>query len=292
MRQVPRTPTAAVTGETWHRHTIVAGLGAVFFVSNLLGPALFWNSNGSYGVTFAIGALVAEIILLAIWCALGTQAIKIRLPLCLGLVVVATCTYIVGLQLPDDELPFEVAIILVVAASAFFACMLAPFWGLRLYARQHIVADHEAVSDQSRSGQFGVRYLLTMTGCVAVLLVLVKLTIPTDYARASWPPWGQFITGGLVYVVFSGCLAIPCVWLALSSQNRSFWASSLAVVLVLGPVIASVIIQYAFGGAAADFWELVFYILSFAVGLVATTSAVLLVLGRLCGFRLSAIRAK
>ncbi len=94
-----------------------------------------------------------------------------------------------------------------------------------------------------------------------------------------------------MYVVFSSCLAIPCVWLALSSQHRSFWAISLAVVLLLGSVIVS-IFHNSFAGAGPDWWEPFPYILSFGVGLVATTSAVLFLLGRLCGLRLSAIRAE
>jgi len=286
------------------RPCVVAGLVAAFCVGNLLGPALFWRSDGSdssgmaLAAPFANGAFFSEFILLAIWCALGAQAIRIRLPLCVGLVIVAACTYIAGFRLGNVGLSFEIAIAFIVATSAFFACMLPPFWGLRLYARKHIVADHEAPSGQLRSGQFGVRYLLTMTGWVAVLLVLVKKTLPTNSFVPSpqwgfpWAPqWGQLITAGLVYAVFSSCLAIPCVWLALSSQHRWFWATSLAIGVLLGSVIVS-IFHYSFAGAGPDWWEPFPYILSFGVGLVATTSAALLLLARLCGLRLSAIPAE
>ena len=80
------------------RTTVFLGLIAVFLGANIIGPSFFWDYDPpryvSLSMFFALGGLVSEVLLLAIWAALGPMAIKFRLPLSGAFVLVAACALV------------------------------------------------------------------------------------------------------------------------------------------------------------------------------------------------------
>lgn len=107
----------------WRLLTIAA-LSVFAMAGNLVGPTVFENVGPAddplqYIASFFLGALLAEACLLGIWCALGTQPIKYRLPITCGLAAFGTWAFVVGLQLSDiPPMPWQVAVLVVLAGLA------------------------------------------------------------------------------------------------------------------------------------------------------------------------------
>ena len=270
------------------RIAVFSVLIAVFIGANVFGPGLFWNAYRSdflqYCAFVAAGGPVSEACLLATWVALGAQAVKFRLPLTGSLLLVATCSFVIGLQLPDDDMPLDVAIIIFGAGLAMYCCMQVPLWIMRAITRQRIeVAGEESLSASHESAQFGLRYLMICTAAVGVLLVLVKHSLP-EGSLIGGAPWGEIIGGVCVFMAFSALICIPCVWLALADQHRIMWGVWLVIVCFAGPPIVFAAIVAMFG-APPDTGEVIGSIFLFGLGAGGTTLLVLLV-ARLMGYRL------
>jgi len=232
----------------------------------------------------AVGGLVAEACLLAIWVVLGTQAVKFRLPLTGALVLVAACSFLIGLQLPFDGMPLDVAIIIISAGVAMYCCMQVPLWIMRAITRRRIdLPEAGSLSTKQESAQFGLRYLLTCTAAVGVLLVLVKHSLP-EGSLAFDTSWGELFGGGFVFVAFSALVCLPSVWLALADERRILWAVWLAVMGIGGPPIVFAALVAMFGPIRYAA-EAIASIFSFGLGAGGTTLLVLLV-ARFLGYRL------
>jgi len=213
---------------------------------------------------------------------LGAQAVKIRLPLTGALLLVAACSFLIGLQLAEDGMPMGVAIIVFGAGAAMYCCMQVPLWIMRAITQRRIgLPGEQSVSARHESAQFGLRYLMICTAGVGVLLVLVKHTLPADSLGGD-PKWGAIIGAVCVFMVFSALICIPCVWLALSNQRRILWAVWLVIVGFGGPLLVLAALLAMLG---TDIGEVIGGIFLFGLGAGGTTLLVLLI-ARLMGYRL------
>lgn len=270
------------------RIVVLSVVIAFFICANVFGPGLFWNAHWSdllqYCVFMAAGGLVSEACLLATWVALGAQAVKFRLPLTGALLLVATCSFVIGLRLPGDDVPLEVAIIIFGAGLAMYCCMQVPLWILRAITRRRIDLPGEgSLSANHESAQFGLRYLMICTAAIGVLLVLVKHSLP-EGSLAGDASWGEIFGAACVFMVFSALICIPCVWLVLSNEHRILWAIWLIIVGFGGPLLVFAALVAMFGAPPAT-GELIGSTFLFGLGAGGTTLFVLLV-ARLMGYRL------
>ncbi len=273
------------------QRVVVFSVVIAFFVcANIIGPWLISNSYPSdfmeYCAFFASGGLVAEACLLATWLALGTLALKYRLPLTVALLLVAACSFVIGLQLAEGGMPLDVAVIIIAAAFALYCCMQVPLWVMRAIARQRIgLPDTGSLTTRQDSTQFGLRYLLACTAAVGVLLVIVKHSLPEEPMTGD-APWAEILGAICVFMAFSGLIWLPCVWLPLTHERRILWAVWLAIVGIGGPpaVYAGLTVMF---GPAPDAVEIITAIFLFGLGVGGTTFLVLLV-ARFLGYRLVA----
>jgi hypothetical protein len=261
----------------------------VFFIcANVFGPGLFWNAYRSeflqYSAFVATGGLVSEACLLATWVALGAQAVKFRLPLTGALLLAAACSFLIGLQLPEDRMPLDVAIIIFGASVAMYCCMQVPLWIMRAITRRRIdLPEAGSLSAKLESAQFGLRYLMTCTAAVGVLLVLVKHSLPEE-SMAGGAPWGEIFGVLCVFMIFSALICLPCVWLALTDERRILWAVWLILVGTGGPPLVFGALVTVLGGGP-DAAKVIGGIFLFGLGAGGTTFLVLLI-ARLMGYRL------
>jgi hypothetical protein len=266
---------------------LVILIGAAI-AANLIGPGLFWEAHPetflALLVFVAVGGLVGEVCLLAIWCALAAQAVKYRLPLTFSLVSVVACAYVMGLQLAADGLPPDVALLICGAAVGLFCCLQVPLWVFRAALRRRIdLKDAEPVDAKMESAQFGLRYLMGCTAGVAVLIVVVQHSIPDE----DWDgniPWLEVILLGLIFMVFSALICIPCIWAALSDHGRGIGCGVLFLVGVIGTGFVTIAITFVVGGGP-DLDEIIRDVFGFGAGAAMTMLFVLLIV-RSLGYRL------
>ena len=270
------------------RNFVLAGLIALAMGANILGPSLFWGVRQSEVLQFvafvALGALVAEVCLLSIWSALGAQAVMLRVPISLGLLIAATCAFLMGLQLPGDEMPFDSAIGIGATSIMMFCCVQVPLLGVR--AKWHRTIDWGApgsVSIRHESAQFGLRYLLVFTTLVGVLLMMVKQSLPAG-RFANSIPLAETIAVMFVIMVFSTLICLPCVWLALSTGRPLVWLVWLAVVGLAGPPVVVACIS-AIVSNVPQLARVIATMYCFALGAAGTMLLTLLIL-RSLGYRL------
>lgn len=265
-----------------------AALSGLAIVGNVICPKMFRNVSPDdpevYLSSFLSGGLLAEGCLLGIWCALGTQPIKHRLPITCGLAAFGAWSFVVGLQRADRGLPWQAAVVVVVLSGlAFFCAIQVPLWVLRATRGLRIASIEESEEHGAASSQFGIRYLLGFTTGVAVLLVLVRNSLPEDSSSIG-PELPEVVLAILIFVIFATVICLPALGCALGDRWRLFWLSWLVATITIGPPLV-VGILFAMLGPGPDFVEITMAVFFLALGTGGTTLSVLWVTD-LLGFEL------
>ncbi len=281
--------------EVAHRALAIGCLCLVAIAANLILPTFFWNAeldDWSQNFAFiAIGALLAEVCLLAIWCGSSQQAIKVRLPVTVALVLVAVCTYSLGLQFPSmgsgiGRMPLQVALVIAAAGYGLFVVMQVPLWLIVRTTRCRIATPETIRLGGSKQGrQFSIGYLMLWTGLVCVLLVLVRNTFPTEtvtIGARDLMDTGFYL---IIFILFSSLLSLPCIWIALTKRPQILSVLTLVGTIIVGPFIILVVTYMRF--PVVRFSEVVSGVFCYGIGFAGTTLAVLFVLQYL-GYRMLA----
>ncbi len=265
-----------------------------FALANLLVPGLFWNAGASdflqNAAFFCVGGLVAQAYLLASWGAMAAVQMKYRIPISAGLVLVAACSYLLGLQLPDfpnSDFPLLVALFLVGLGVAGYLVLLLPLWLVRRLTQMRIALpceDLPEVNEQS-SAQFGLRYLLMCPVVVSGVIILLQYSLPEDQSRMGPGVRDilEILFGAGVFAAFSMLICIPCIWLALADRRRWLWGIGLGLVWLGGPWCIVPLLKMQYG--MPNTLEPLLHTGSYATGLLATTLLVLFIF-RYLGYRL------
>ena len=251
----------------------IAGLCLLGVACNLLGPSIFWSSYRSevlqHCAYVATGAMVAEVCLLAIWCSLSQQAITVRLPVTIALVLVGACSFCLGVQHSTSKwpgaFPLEAALMIAAGGFAMFLVMQVPLWLVRCATQSRIATPETFRRGPVLQGkQFSIRYLMLWTGFVSVLLVVVRNSFPTESEGVPLRVLTEVATFLLIYVVLSSLLCLPCIWIALIERPRIYSALTLAATITFGPFVVFVTTNLVFPGQEAI--ELVPGVLCYEIG--------------------------
>lgn len=263
---------------------VTIGFVAIAVIGNCLGTCFFWKASDSELLLCpAIGAMLAEPCLVAVWLALGYQQVVLRIPLATGVLIGVVLAYLQTLNLLDPgNLPLEVTVFFSLIAAAIFAVLQIPFWIFRLTSGQVITSTDK--SGKVDASQFGIRHLMITMTVAAVIVLLVKNVIP----EGSWEggtPWKRMIYFVSPYLVGICVLAILCTALVFSQGNRE-----LLVIVIVGIVTAGSISLYYMPtngplGTRINIERFVRNVCLFSVGFLATMIGVLSVYYRI-GFRL------
>lgn len=278
---------------TTSRVVAITGLCGVAVACNVLGPGIFWNArNGSLLMYFAFvasGALIAEVVLLGTWCSLSLQPIKYRLPVTATFVVIGACSYCIGLQLadpspPEQGIPVEVALLIAVAGLGTFAVIQIPLWVIRRATQFRIAIPATAVPGESlQKKQFSIRYLMLGTAVVAVVLVLVRNSLPGHSVGISLRELMEILMLMLSFIGLSSLLSVPCLWIALTEKPSLRPWLVLVCAFVAGPFLVLVCSSMIFGPQVLE--ESLLGVPCYEVGLTGTLLAGLWVL-RSLGYRM------
>ena len=275
------------------RVVVITGLCLLAVAGNVVVPSFFWGINQMdwllHCVFVATGALVAEVCLLAIWCGSSLQAIKYRLPVTLALLLVATCSFCLGLQLPDmgqagRGMPLEAALVITGAGFGLFVVMQVPLWLIWRTTGSRIATPETARLGESRQGkQFSLGYLMLGTALVGVLLVLVRNSLPEECDGIRLRELVEIFMFLLIYIGLSSLLCLPCIWITLTERPQIRSSLTLAGTIISGPFIMLACTNMIFPGQESA--EVIPGVLCYEFGLAGTTLAVLFVL-RSLGYRM------
>ncbi|NLS98149.1 MAG: hypothetical protein GXX96_38960 [Planctomycetaceae bacterium] len=275
------------------RRIVLSAVTGTFALANLLVPSVFENMSPSYHMVgiayFCAGGLIAEVCVLAIWGAMGGSPLKYRIPVTLGLVLLAACTLVVGFRILDDGFPLSVAVLVIGLSFGMYVCLLAPLGIVRRVTKRRIAVPNEVrASAQDRpETQFGLRYLLAGPVVVSGIFILLRYSLPQDDSMVG-PSLAEILGmlfGVAVFITFSAMICIPCIWLTLADRRRAGAAVLLAVVVLAGPWIALTVLEMGYGPIGPDVWEAMLVTSSFGAGVSATT-LLLLYVWRQLGYRL------
>jgi hypothetical protein len=277
------------------RPLVIASIVAVAVVGNYVIPSAFVDGGPAeiepYVAVFATGALVAEACLLAIWAALGRQAISYRLLCPCAILLLATCAFFAGIRssvgpATSRQPPLQVAMILIIAASLMFVSLQIPLWVLRIrYGRRIDVMTRPQATDNAPV-QFSLRYLMILTAVVAVGMVAARTALAGTEWEPSDGPWLMVVTMIAIFALFSTAVCVPCVRITLDEEEAAGrWGGILLLVFFIGPVSTMVAVVVVSGEGFSNSGELLLGIYCFAAGMLLTTVVVLLIMRGL-GYRL------
>jgi acetyl esterase len=276
------------------RASCLAGLCLLGVAGNLVGPSIFWYSYRSevlqHCAFVATGAMIAEVCLLAIWCGLSRQAITVRLPVTMALVLVGACSFCLGVQLPQRDntvaVPLEAALMVAGGACAMFLVMQVPLWLIRCATRSRIgTPESIRLGPVLQGKQFSIGYLMLWMAFISVLLVIVRNSFPTQSEGVPLRILIEVATFLLIYIVLSSLLCLPCIWIALIERPRIYCALTLVATIIFGPFVVFVTTNSLLPGQ--DPIELVLGVLCYEIGFAGTTLGVLFAV-RFLGYRMLA----
>ena len=206
----------------------------VALLGNTMGTVFFWQADEvELILCLAIGAMLAQPCLLAVWIALGYQQVVIRIPSALGILLGLVMSYLQTLHMLDpSDLPLEVTIFFFSVAAAIFVVAQLPFWIFRTASHQVIARVDKS---ENTASQFGIRHLMITMTIAAVIVLIVKNVIPSgDWEGGA--PWMQFIRFVTPYFVGICVLALLCTALVFSQGHRRLLALVIGGVVITGSI--------------------------------------------------------
>lgn len=273
------------------RPIVLGLLVGIFLIGDVGVAALLWRARSMDLLIFAAaGALVAQPMLLALWLGLARQSIVRRLTATLGLSVVGALSYSGGTVLSGDKIGWDAYLLFLIAGvgatvlgGGFFRAHRFLMGVLATDAQSSQLEDvsQEGSRDDSPSShemQFGVGYILAMTGAVAILVSLLRWL--ASFTQAQWPVVMLFGWTFLVYAVLAALVTAVSVLKPIPRRISSLLAISYTL---LAPLLALWVIEV--GDKRAIGPAQVVNLYAFTLSLTATLALVACIL-RSLGYRL------
>ncbi len=253
-------------------------------MANLAGPSLLPKLSDPLTM-MASGALVAEVALLGIWAAVGPSTVVVRLPATVGLLVLLSCAYVAGLQIHNDRMKVEGAILTIIAATLGFLSVQMPLWIMRAVSMRRItIQSSTELTRQEEWSQFGLKHLIILITGISILLVIVKSSMPDKFPNNIRIEWLPLIGLMGVLALFLASVTLPSLFLTLSKKRPWLWLAPLVATTCVGPFLVRVVLVSMI--APLDWLvDLVKMLFFFGIGASLTTSFVLGCF-RLMGYRL------
>lgn len=234
--------------------------GTFFLTSFLVCAAAVGNALGAYVVfeyftyryvnvwssalSFAIGALVAQPCLLAVWLSLSNQKLVVRSSIAIGLIVMLTLGYLaalVGFQ--RRGMPGQIPLIIGGLSLTIFVLVSIPLIVFRVKTERSISKGNKDDVDLN-SMQFGIRHILIATTVFAVAIPLAQPVFSTlSFDRDT--PWFEILTfvGLFALLVWNICLLSVAV---VFSNQRVRYLVVLVLTTLIAPIFVSIMLSLIF----------------------------------------------
>lgn len=204
-------------------------LVAVFLIGNIVLPEQVEQTGGSVLPIFLVGALTAQIGLLASFPAMSSNATRGTITVSILMLLFVWASYIVGLQIADsNQLPVEPAIFLFGLALFGFAVTYLCLRQLSLRSKYGIRHVDDLGLWNAIPQPISIRFMMSVTAVIALAICVIKLCLPDK--SAGWPPkLGMMLIGCALIVGFSLIIFAATIFIGL---GRRFYWRGLAVLIM------------------------------------------------------------
>ena len=254
-------------------YIVLGGAFPVAAICNVVLPQFFINqqtlSTGSIVGYFLGGVLFAQIALLAIWAALGSQAAMIRFPTSATLTMVLAGCYCVGMR-TGFIYALPVSIFILVSLAATYLAIQIPLLVYRRVTGQYIGYPEDADSQP----QYSVKQLMSVVAIIAAMFAFLR-GIFAQYSHVDFggmmPDVFLVLAGLLVTVSLVICL--PCIWIAFgrSPSEQIKPGVMLVLGLLIGPPVITGAVILVLKGRRIDLTELIVDLYFISLGLAVAT---------------------
>ncbi|MFK7766275.1 MAG: hypothetical protein AB8B55_03455 [Mariniblastus sp.] len=270
---------------------LTIGLIAVPLNCNWQGAIYFYDPMNSASFRcIAIGMLVVQACLIAIWFAMGKQIFIIRASLTFGILLILSASFSHGIVTADPVIPMEIPIMILAVAIGLFLIIQTPLWIYRRSTCQ-VISRSSSTSNLSAE-QFSIKHLLIATTIAAVLFAAGRFFIP-DLEYDGGAPIGAISHFVLSYAVLVALLSFLCVGFVFVENKRVVKRIAIGVAITLTILLVPAFFYMVMKGrifSAYQPFEGIFYTVIFSCSLTATMLVVLFAY-RSLGFRLRTVKA-
>ncbi len=180
-----------------------------------------------------IGLICVQILLSAVWTAMGSASFSIRLLSGVGIVLfLVACFYSVAWR---DGGGHGVALSLSLPMLFLWFGIQTPLWIARAKGWRLKDPNNHQDSYQNTEFQFGIGQLLIWTTVVAVSIASIKLFIAqldSPAGGGGGPPPSEFVFGVLL-AIGASLIAMPISWGAFVNRHAWFWFLAAIVMCAL-----------------------------------------------------------
>ena len=245
----------------------------VFAIGNLVLPAVFFNFASSNRwmilALFFDGVLASEVAILASICVLRTADWQVRLIAgVLGLAGLAT-TLVLGLRIADSQLPIQIAIIIYcIAIAAYCAFAIGSYF---VKKRTGLKMEHGFDTQTiSQKKQYSVGFLLGVMAVVAVLISVVRASLPA-HNPSGGPPITEFTLLSGLFMIYSSMLFVPSMAIGIAKGSTIRWIGAVIfTMVVIGFVVTQSLAQLIPGPMSTDEYVCFYaYSFGFVISVVA-----------------------
>jgi hypothetical protein len=226
----------------------------IILFANLITPGVATKSENSIAAILVVGEAASEVILLAIWIVLGSEAFPRRLSqvILLGLLGVfsISCGVVAA---SDQQIESPVGIICGLLAGLLFAVVSGIVWIYRRKTGKRLLLD-PVQPVEHRPFQFSVKQIFGWTTGSAVVLLLCELLfryegVPLSVNWIFVPPLILAFASSVLCALLSVC----CLELALGSGSKIVWLGLSILACLFLPVVVTIMV-YSSSGHTGEFF--------------------------------------
>lgn len=273
---------ARLRGRRFPLGLFIAGFAVCDFLIPLIVDKAGYSITWVALIGMLMGLMTGQFGLLIIWAVLGPGTAAVRQALTILIAAFLWFSYVAGFFVIDP--PFgedpEMWTSFFFLPLVFLIAQL-PLWGMKLTTGGRIVhRDRMAGQSPTEGRQFGLRHVMGTMALVAVAFSLANsgLAVLGGDAIEGWVP---LLAGSLMCALWSPFVTRPCIWAALSAQNKGMAAVAIGGYTVL-MLMLLLSVMTIFSGGSLD-GEYVMMVFAFHIALMSVILGTLHV-ARICGY--------
>ncbi len=209
-------------------------------VANSLGASYFWRSSftafDQFLLCAALGGLVAQPSLVAVWWATSSQSVTLRSIYCLSLMFVLFSAYIITVNYVNKTSEIDLPIVFSLVALGIFAITAIPLVIASRKIGFRIGRLSKTEAGRAKS-QITIRQLFVIVTVASLVCVVAPMCFPARDIQNSPLPWRAITTFLLAFIFSVAVSTIVSVLHVYSKKRLKYINAAVLGYLLLMPII-------------------------------------------------------